>query len=140
MELKIHNIDEITIKAKEFLQLCIDKKIFVFNAPMGSGKTTFILQILSELGVEELEGSPTYSLVNEYELPNHELAYHFDLYRLNSLEEALDIGIEDIIYNNSYCFIEWPEKIEKILPADTVYVTISVDENNCRIIDIKHEN
>ena len=94
---------------------------------MGTGKTTFISALLQAMGVEDIEGSPTYSLVNVYESKMYGRIYHFDLFRIESEEEALDIGIEEMLYSNSYCFIEWPSKIDGLLPEDTVHVKMSLE-------------
>ncbi len=93
-------------------------KTFLFYGKMGVGKTTLIKELLKQLGVDEVSGSPTFSIVNEYEIPN-DLVYHFDFYRINQLEEAYDMGVEDYLYSGHYVFMEWPEKIESLLPEDS---------------------
>ena len=107
------------------------------EAEMGTGKTTFILALLRAMGIENPEGSPTYSLVNSYESPMYGKVFHFDLYRIQDEEEAYDIGIEEMLYENSaYCFIEWAENIKNLLPLNTVFVSMTINENGERIIKI----
>jgi tRNA threonylcarbamoyladenosine biosynthesis protein TsaE len=91
------------------------------------------------MGVEDIEGSPTYSLVNTYDSVAFGRINHFDLYRLNSEEEAFDIGIEEMLYGGDYCFIEWPSKIENLLPENTIWVRISINDENERIISVEIE-
>jgi tRNA threonylcarbamoyladenosine biosynthesis protein TsaE len=135
--INIPSLAAINEGANEFLAQTAGRKIFAFNAPMGAGKTTIIQAILKSLGVMQLEGSPTYGLINSYATPGNGEIFHLDLYRLNSTEEAFDIGIEEIIYDNKYCFIEWPEIIRNLLPTNTVWVGIDVDENDMRTIQFE---
>lgn len=122
--------------AKQILQLYPQQKIFVFYAEMGAGKTTLIKSICKELGSADQFSSPTYSIVNEYKITNQTASiFHIDLYRLNDLSEALDIGIEDYISGKDYCFIEWPELTEPLLPEEYVQIEIKTKEN-CREIAI----
>ena len=137
MEIRINSLDDLTSAAKEFLDAVGHRKIFVFKAEMGAGKTTFISALLQAMGVEGLEGSLTYSLVNEYLSPMYGEVFHFDLYRLNDEEEALDIGIEEMLYGEAICFIEWPEKIENLLPLNTIWSYIRVNADNSRTITIE---
>ena len=136
MEIEIRSLDELPSVAKQFLDATKGRNIFVFKAEMGAGKTTLILSILKELGIEKNEGSPTYSLVNTYMSPKHRQVYHFDLYRLKSEEEAFDIGIEEMIYGDSICFIEWPEKIIDLLPDNTIWSYIRKNEDDSRTLRI----
>lgn len=138
MEITIDSLNALPFAATEFLALTKGAKIFAFDAEMGTGKTTFITAILSAMGVVEIEGSPTYSLVNVYDSNMFEKIYHFDLFRIESEEEAFDIGIEEMLYSNSYCFIEWPSKIEGLLPEETVYVKMKLDGKK-RIVEIVME-
>lgn len=136
MELVLHSLNDLQHAATQFLEEFGHRKIFAFQAEMGTGKTTFILSLLRAMGIEDAEGSPTYSLVNTYDSPMYGRIYHFDVFRLNSEEEAYDIGIEEMLYGGGYCFIEWPEKIENLLPDNTIWVYIRKNEENDRIISV----
>jgi tRNA threonylcarbamoyladenosine biosynthesis protein TsaE len=137
MELPLLSINELPNVAKRFLDEFGHRTCFAFYAEMGSGKTTFISAVLKAMGVEHLEGSPTYSLVNVYDSPVFGKVFHFDLYRLKSQTEAYDIGIEEMLYGGGICFIEWPEKIAEILPENTVSVYIRKNPDNSRILKIE---
>ena len=105
---------------------------------MGVGKTTLIKVLCQQLGVEEPTNSPTFSIVNEYLSNQNKTIYHFDFYRIEKEEEVFDMGYEDYFYDNSYCFIEWPEKIPNLLPPDAIKVKIMLDDENNRIISVAH--
>ena len=124
--------------AREFASLMGQSTIFAFNGAMGAGKTTFIMELLRALGVEDdLAGSPSFSLINEYRSDTTaELIYHFDLYRLESLEEAFDIGVEDYFDSGAVCLIEWPERIADILPLDTATVDLTVNPDESRTLTL----
>ncbi len=94
---------------------------------MGAGKTTFITAVCKELGVTDTISSPTFSIVNEYKSAEGEKIFHFDFYRINSINEAYDLGYEDYFYSTAYCFIEWAEKIEELLPEGYVKVVFTKD-------------
>jgi tRNA threonylcarbamoyladenosine biosynthesis protein TsaE len=126
--------------AAEISKFIPRKGIVLFDAEMGSGKTTLIRSLLSILTFEEFQGSPTYSLVNEYASAQNTPIYHFDLYRLNDEKELFDIGFEDYLTDDSLLFIEWPEKSLKFLPDNVYWVYIRVTDNNHRLIELKHDN
>lgn len=113
-------------------------RILLFYGSMGSGKTTLIKEIAVQLGVEELTNSPTFSLVNEYLTRENESIYHFDFYRIEKEEEAFDIGFEEYLESGSWCLIEWPEKVENLLPLDSDVVRISINPDNSRKIQLTH--
>ncbi len=120
-EFTIHHLDEIREVARRFLDAMDDRTVFAFRGTMGAGKTTFIKALCEELGVQDVINSPTFAIVNEYgPTDDGRLIYHFDFYRINKPEEAYDFGYEDYIYSDALCFIEWPEKIEELLPEDTL--------------------
>lgn len=102
------------------------KKVILFHGEMGVGKTTLIKQLCRNLGVTDATSSPTFSLVNEYQTTNNQLVYHFDFYRLNKEEEALDMGIDDYLYSGNWCFIEWADKIPNLIPEIHSVITISL--------------
>lgn len=119
--------------ARTLLERAGQSRVFTLSGDLGAGKTTLIRTVCSLLGVPASEiNSPTYGLVNEY--VGDTKIYHLDLYRLNRLEEALDIGIEDILYSGYFCFIEWPELIEPVLPDDTVTIKLEIQQETTRKI------
>lgn len=130
--IKIKSIDDIAAAAREFAALMGDETVYAFYGEMGAGKTTFINSLCRGLGVEDdTTSSPSFAIVNEYRSDTTaELIYHFDLYRLEDIEEALDLGIEDYFDSGALCLIEWPERIEPLLPDDVVRVKISVDPDD----------
>jgi len=160
LAITIHSMEELPSAAKKILLHFPGKKIFAFGGEMGAGKTTLIKAICSELGVREKAVSPTFAIVNEYRVVgletnnrhevvgqgtnngdaddhgNSTLVFHIDLYRLRNLEEALDIGIDEYLSGNNYCFIEWPELIDKLLPDEAVKVKIEVRKNQERIVTL----
>lgn len=135
-EIVVLSLSDLPFAAKQFLELIGQQKVVLFHAEMGAGKTTFINAVLRAMGINETAGSPTYSIVNGYESPYYGEIFHFDLYRLQSLDEALAIGMEEILYSDAYCFIEWPELVAHILPENVVNVRITVAENNVRLLKI----
>jgi len=128
--MRIKSIKTINKTAHQFIEQIGDKTVFAFNGTMGAGKTTFIKAICEELGVTETVNSPTFSIVNEYETIDGRIIYHFDCYRINKMEEALEIGIEEYLYSGNLCFIEWSENIASLLPDSVVNVEITEVEKN----------
>lgn len=134
----IRDLDSIREAAKEFIAHMDDRTVYAFYGNMGAGKTTFIKALCEELGVEDVINSPTFAIVNEYRSSDSgELIYHFDFYRINKQSEAEDIGTEDYFYSGALCFIEWPEKIDELLPGDVVNVRISENENGSRTVTVE---
>ena len=129
----IHHLDEIRQVARAFIDAMGDSTVFAFRGTMGAGKTTFIKALCEELGVDDVINSPTFAIINEYgPTTDGRSIYHFDFYRINKPEEAFDFGYEDYIYSGALCFIEWPEKIEELLPPDTVDVYIEEQPDGSR--------
>lgn len=128
-EIRIPDIASLPAAAKDFISLMGDQTVYAFHGEMGVGKTTFIRALVEQLGVDPEEAnSPSFSIINEYRSDTTaELIYHFDLYRLESVEEALEIGVEDYFDSGALCLLEWPERIEPLLPDDTVIVKIEVN-------------
>lgn len=136
--IEIKSLDTIHEAAKTFIAQMDDRTVFAFHGKMGAGKTTFIKAICEELGVDDVINSPTFAIINEYRsATTGELIYHFDFYRITKQEEAEDIGTEDYFYSGALCFIEWPEKIEDLLPGDVVDVTITENEDGTRTVSIE---
>lgn len=130
----IQSIEELKIAAQKILTL-YKEKVFIFYGKMGAGKTTFIKTICNELRVVDNVTSPTFSIVNEYK-NNGESIYHFDFYRIKNENEAFDLGFEEYLYSGNYCFIEWPQKINTLLPENFVKINI-VAEQETRIITMQ---
>ena len=132
MQKIIYSENQITDVAKKLIQE-VPSKVLCFHGEMGAGKTTLIKAIVRLLGAVDEANSPTFGIVNEYQAINEEvLAYHFDFYRLNDENEALDLGIEDYFNSNAWLFMEWPEKIAAILPVERVDIYIEVLNPNTR--------
>lgn len=137
MIINIPNIEALPQAAQEFLGAMDDRTVFAFHGEMGAGKTTFIKALCEALGVEDEVNSPTFAIVNEYRSETTaELIYHFDCYRIQKIEEAMDFGFEDYMESSALCFIEWPENVEELLPGDVVNVTITVNEDGSRTIEM----
>lgn len=139
MHATIQQVEELKPLAKQVLAHFPTARVFAFNAPMGAGKTTFIKEIATSLGVEENMSSPTYAIVNQYRTNNGDVVYHMDLYRLENINEALEIGIEEYLYSGHYVFIEWPALINKLLPNEYVNITIEVTGPSIRRLIIQQD-
>lgn len=134
MEIIIRNKKNLPEAAEKFLKQYGENRIFAFYGSMGAGKTTIIKAICKALGAVDIVSSPTFTLVNEYRTLSGETLYHIDFYRIRKQEEVFDFGIEEYLTGESYCFMEWPELVEELLPADTINVRISVDEKEQRTL------
>ena len=136
MEQKITITDtgDLPRAAEEFLSKIGNNRIIAFFAPMGAGKTTFTTAICERLGVEDAVCSPTFTIINEYRTRTGEPLYHFDFYRINRLEEAVDLGLDDYFYSGALCIIEWPENITGLLPEETLKVHINVNPDLSRTV------
>ncbi|MFW6352326.1 MAG: tRNA (adenosine(37)-N6)-threonylcarbamoyltransferase complex ATPase subunit type 1 TsaE [Bacteroidota bacterium] len=110
--------NQIAIVAQKVLKTFPRKRVFAFYGEMGAGKTTLIKGLCNYLGVLDTVTSPTFSIVNEYQTLEKGIVYHFDFYRINKMEEAMDMGYEEYFFSGNYCFVEWPGKIENLLPED----------------------
>ena len=132
---EIKHVSALQDTAKQLLNYFPEDRIFAFYGGMGAGKTTFIKAICHELGSADYVTSPTFALINEYSTSDGAVIYHFDFYRIKKLEEAFDLGYEDYIYSGNYCFIEWPEMIESLLPEGNIQVKIRETGSGSRIIE-----
>ncbi|MCX6256085.1 MAG: tRNA (adenosine(37)-N6)-threonylcarbamoyltransferase complex ATPase subunit type 1 TsaE [Bacteroidia bacterium] len=134
MKILIKDKRYLSAAAKKLLKHCRENRIFAFYGSMGSGKTTIIKAICKVLGAADIVSSPTFTLVNEYRTSIGETLYHIDFYRIKKQEEVFDFGVEEYLSGDSYCFMEWPELVEEILPPGTVKVRITVDDDEQRIL------
>ena len=127
-----------TVSVLDLLKDHEPHRVFAFDGQMGAGKTTFIKKLCEEMGTLDVVNSPTFAIVNVYDVerPYKGEVYHFDCYRLKDIREAMDFGAEEYLYSGNYCFIEWPEMIEALLPEDTVWVKIEPQENGDRLLTI----
>ncbi len=123
--LKIPSENVLEDAARKLLDEFPGKRIFAFYGEMGAGKTTFIKAMCRILQVSDLASSPSFGLIHEYRSDDGDSVYHFDFYRIETIEEVYDIGYEEYMYSGDYCFLEWPEIIESILPEDTVRISLS---------------
>lgn len=135
MKIEVAGLVELESAAKKILEEAKEEKIFLFYGSMGAGKTTLINKLCALLGTKDHTSSPTFSIVNEYELDNGSI-YHFDFYRLKNQNEAFDMGYEDYFYSGNYCFIEWPVKIADLLPEHYVKVEIEILSETNREIQL----
>lgn len=130
----IASVQDLERAAKDFLQAVGPARLIALYGSMGAGKTTFTAALCKVLGVEDPVCSPTFTLVNEYRLPDGDLFYHFDFYRLKSSREALDIGLYDYLDSGCLCLMEWPEVIEDLLPEETLAVHLEVLPDGTRML------
>lgn len=136
MELRSKQLEDLPKVAQKIVELTKSNKILTFSGQMGAGKTTLITAICKALGVEDSISSPTYSLVNEYIDADGHSVYHFDFYRIEDEEEALDMGVEEYFYSGNLCLIEWPEKIERMLPENCLQIKINLEKSE-RIFNLE---
>lgn len=131
-----HNIRlaELPGVAKALIEMFGQQRIFCFYGKMGAGKTTLIQSICAALKSSDIVTSPTFSIVNEYETSGNGTIYHFDFYRIKNSDEALDMGYEDYFFSGNYCMVEWPERIDTLLPDQLVEVIMSVEDDETRSI------
>ena len=133
------SLEKINGVAKDFWKEVGAKKVFAFHGQMGAGKTTFIHALCDAKNVKDVVGSPTFSIINEYEYDcegTKKVLFHIDLYRLKDEEEAIRAGVEDALYSGNICLVEWPEKAAGIFPDDTVHVYIEAINSNERRLKI----
>ncbi len=137
-----HNIrlEELPSVAGALIDAFGQQRIFCFYGKMGAGKTTFIQSICAVLASPDIVTSPTFSIVNEYDTKGNGTIYHFDFYRIKSPEEALDLGYEDYFFSGNYCMVEWPERIDILLPDQLVEVILTVEEDESRSITARLTN
>ena len=135
MKFLVSDLSTLDSVAQDILKAFPDNRVFAFVGEMGAGKTTFTKSLCKALGVTDATSSPTFSIVNEY-LGSTGPIYHFDFYRLKDEQEAFDLGYEEYFYSSNYCFIEWPQKIENLIPDDCKIIRINIIDPNTREIQI----
>lgn len=134
---KTYTLDELPAVAEAILAAA-QHNVILFKGPMGAGKTTLIKALCKALEVQDNVSSPTFSLVNEYHTNSDKHIYHFDFYRIKEESEAFDMGFEDYVASGHWCFIEWPENIENLLPLETVLLEITILEDGKRCIELNN--
>ncbi|WP_443945280.1 tRNA (adenosine(37)-N6)-threonylcarbamoyltransferase complex ATPase subunit type 1 TsaE [Pedobacter sp. AW1-32] len=139
MEIEVNTLEALPHVAEQLLAFSSAAKTYTFEGEMGAGKTTFIKQFCTVLGVKDVVSSPTYSIVNEYE-GSGTAVYHFDFYRIKSIQEAYDMGYEEYFYGDGICLIEWPQLIEELLPQDRISVHIEIIDEFKRIFRFQKHN
>jgi len=132
----LFSLENINNVVKEVWEIKKGDKVLAFYGSMGTGKTTFIHALCNFIGVSSNVTSPTFSIINQYEFPSG-IIYHIDLYRLKNIQEIILTGIEDCLYSGDFCFVEWPEKAEQILPAETRKVFLQQIDSSTRLLTIE---
>lgn len=140
MEFKVTDLEELVFVAEKILTAFPKTRIFALSGEMGSGKTAFVKKAAKVLGLTDTITSPTYAIVNEHSISEYESVFHIDLFRLNTLEEIMNLGIRDYLSSGNYCFIEWPEKILHLLPEETLCLSFSIDNDYSRKITVSYCN
>ncbi|MBO5216407.1 MAG: tRNA (adenosine(37)-N6)-threonylcarbamoyltransferase complex ATPase subunit type 1 TsaE [Alistipes sp.] len=132
--IEIDSLSSLEDVARQIIQSLGERNVVLFRGEMGAGKTTLISRIVEALGAEDNVTSPTFALVNQYEGTERRI-YHFDFYRIERIEEVFDFGYEEYFYSGDLCLVEWPEKIEPLLPEDAMEVYITVGDDECRVFE-----
>lgn len=135
MDIEVNSLAELPVVAQQLSDFAGSEKVFIFEGDMGAGKTTFIKNFCKHLGIEDVVSSPTYSIVNEYESPDGPV-FHFDFYRIKDIREAYDLGYEEYFYGSGICLIEWPERVEELLPENYIKVEINVLAEDRRLFKL----
>ena len=134
--IEIDSLNDLYDVADEVIEALGDRRVVLLRGGMGAGKTTLVSRIAARLGAEDTVTSPTFALVNQYECRDMRI-YHFDFYRIDRIEEVFDLGYEEYFYSGDLCLVEWPEKIEALIPDDAMVVRIEVGEDEQRIFEIE---
>lgn len=137
MKIKIDGLEGLPEAARQFIKAMTPGRVYAFHGTMGAGKTTFISEVVRQLGSNDEPNSPTFSIVNIYDTREWGRVYHLDCYRIDDDEEALDMGIEDYFDIGNTAFVEWPDRVENFLPDDTIAVSITADDNGERSLTIE---
>lgn len=132
----INNLAEIDAAAEAFFKVVPRDGVVAFYGAMGAGKTTFITALCKCLGVEDVVNSPTFTIINEYCDDRGDSIFHFDFYRLESLQEAMDIGLNEYLYSGCLCLMEWPEKVDALFDEDVIKVMVTAQDDGTRVVEI----
>ncbi|MBQ5670049.1 MAG: tRNA (adenosine(37)-N6)-threonylcarbamoyltransferase complex ATPase subunit type 1 TsaE [Tidjanibacter sp.] len=135
-EINVNGLGDLPDAAEEILGALDGRNVVALYGPMGAGKTTLVREICAQLGSEDTVTSPTFALINRYDTAEGDAIFHFDFYRIERPEEAFDMGYEEYFYSDGLCLVEWPEKVEELLPDDVMKVTITPTSNTRRVITI----
>ncbi|MBR2424381.1 MAG: tRNA (adenosine(37)-N6)-threonylcarbamoyltransferase complex ATPase subunit type 1 TsaE [Tidjanibacter sp.] len=135
-EINVNGLGDLPDAAEEILAALDGRNVVALYGPMGAGKTTLVREICARLGSEDTVTSPTFALINRYNSAEGDAIFHFDFYRIERQEEAFDMGYEEYFYSDGLCLVEWPEKVEELLPDDVMKVTITPTSNTRRVITI----
>lgn len=138
MKLQINGLDDLPHVAAALIEQAGDARVWCFEGAMGAGKTTLIAAICAQLGVAQQVSSPSFGIVNTYASASGEVLYHFDFYRIDTLQEAFDMGAEEFFFSGHYCFIEWSEKVNELLPSPLFKIKIDIFESSIRKINAEH--
>jgi len=139
-ESKEYSLETLPILVEELQAMLKETKVLELHGEMGAGKTTLVVELLKKMGVQDPEGSPTYSLINEYPLENGSKIYHIDAYRINSSDEAYELGLNELFEENAFFFVEWAEKIINFLPERRIKLTITTNASLTRTYSIPHDH
>ena len=135
-EINVNGLGDLPDAAEQILEALDGRNVVALYGPMGAGKTTLVREICAQLGSEDTVTSPTFALINRYDTAEGDAIFHFDFYRIERPEEAFDMGYEEYFYSDGLCLVEWPEKVEELLPDDVMKVTITPTSNTRRVITI----
>jgi tRNA threonylcarbamoyladenosine biosynthesis protein TsaE len=134
--IEIDSLSDLDLVAEQIITSLDGRDVVLFRGGMGAGKTTLISRIVALLGAEDTVTSPTFAIVNQYEGDSRRI-YHFDFYRIDRIEEVFDFGYEEYFYSGDLCLVEWPEKIEALIPEDAMVVRIEVGDDESRVFEIE---
>ncbi len=132
-----YRLDELPLVAGQWWETAGPARVFALHGPMGAGKTTLVAALCRHLGIADVVGSPTFSLVNEYRLPDGSAFFHIDLYRLSDEAEAVRAGVEDCLFSGDYCVVEWPEKAPGIFPPGTLHAWLEATGPDTRRLKLE---
>lgn len=130
-------VEDMDTLTPDILNAIGNRRVVAMDAPMGAGKTTLVKAICRHLGSPSVVNSPTFAIINDYELPDGKALYHFDLYRLKNVVEAYNMGFDEYFYSGNYCFVEWPAIAQDILPDDMATLRIAVNDDGSRTISVE---